>query len=373
MDNDSVTNPQMAVGKKAKLKVFSRAKDPKAIVLTERDATALEALWRHRCLSGDQLRRLVFRCGPSMLRRRLRALYDNGLIDRVRVAAMPARGISPFVYVVARGGMEVLPELLARYRPDLAADIDETAGVTALRGAGLRFIAHRYMVNETHVTLEEAARQRGYTVRWLHEEELTIGGVSDKRRAEVVKYPSLREPMTFLPDAYFELRTPNGKSFAFFVEIDMANHPQRVWRDRAKLYNAYADPRFGLFRRRFGRETFRLLIVTTPDYRQRSRCDNILQTIERTIGPTDMFVGVTSDSLDAAHILQPCWRTADGTGRRVALVPIPAVTRTVPPAVRVTPVVARPAPVRVYAHRPNRATVESKSAPLTIHNAGESQ
>ena len=371
MDNESVINPQMPVGKKAK--VFSRAKDPKAIVLTERDATALEALWRHRCLSGDQLRRLVFRCGPSMLRRRLRALYDNGLIDRVRVAAMPARGIPPFVYVVAHAGMEVLPELLARYRPDLAADINETAGITVLRGAGLRFIAHRYMVNETHVVLEEAARQRGYTVRWLHEEDLTIGGVGDKRRAEVVKHPSLREPMTFLPDAYFELRTPNGKSFAFFVEIDMANHPQRVWRDRAKLYNAYADPRFGLFRRRFGRETFRLLIVTTPDYRQRSRCDNILQTIERTIGPTDMFVGVTSDSLDAAHILQPCWRTADGTGRRVALVPIPAVTRTVPPAVRVTPVVARPAPVRVYAHRPNRATVESKSAPLTIHNAGESQ
>lgn len=322
-----------------KAKVFTRADHPKPITLTERDTVALEELRRHRCLSGDQLRRLVFHCGPSMLRRRLRALYDNGLIDRVRVAAVPTRDVPPFLYTLSRSGAEVVPELLGRFRPDLLPDSGELAGVAGIQGAGLRFVTHRHMVNETHIALEEAARQRGHTVRWRHEEELMVGNPGEKRRAEVVRHPSLRTPMTFLPDAYCELRLSSGTSFAFFVEIDMATHPQRVWRDRAKLYTAYADPRTGLFQRRFDRETFRLIVLTTPDYRQRSRVNNILRTIQETIGSSDMFLGTTFDYLTPESILGPCWRTTDGDRRFVSLAP---GGRVVVQAIKGGPVVVRP-------------------------------
>jgi hypothetical protein len=340
----SGTRPQSA----KKARVFTRADHPKPITLTERDTVALEELRRHRCLSGDQLRRLVFHCGPSMLRRRLRALYDNGLIDRVRVAAVPTRGVPPFLYTLSRSGAEVLPELLGRFRPDLLPDSGELAGVAGIQGAGLRFVTHRHVVNETHIALTEATRQRGYTIRWRHEEELMVGNPGEKRRAEVVRHPSLRNPMTFLPDAYCELGLSSGTSFGFFIEIDMANHPLRVWRDRARLYAAYADPRTALVRRRFGRETFRLLIVTTPDYRQRSRCENILRTIQETIGSTDMFLGTTFDCISQESILGPCWRTAEGSGRRVSLAPGGRVA--VQPIKR-GPVVVRPS------SRANRATV----------------
>ena len=303
-----------------KAKVFSRARAPKAIILTERDAVAFDALWRHRCLSAEQLRRLVFRCGPSMLRRRLRALYDNGFIERVRVAAVPTQGVPPFLYTLTRSAAEILPELLGRFRPDLVPASGDFGGVSGLAGAGLRFVSHRHIVNETHVVLEEAARVRGYGVHWLHEEDLTIGPTGNGKRAETVTHPVLTEATTFLPDGFCELRLPGGRSFAFFIEVDMANHPQRVWRERAKLYTAYADPRTGYFRRRFGRETFRLAIITTNDYRQRSRCQNILRTIHQTIGQSDMFLGTTFDCLTSDRIFGPCWRTADGTDRRVSLV-----------------------------------------------------
>jgi hypothetical protein len=305
---------------KKKAKVFSRTKDPSPITLTERDALALEALAGHRCLSAEQLRRMVFRCGPSMLRRRLRALYDNGFIDRIRVAIVPTPKIPPFVYAISHKGAEILPELLARFHPALVSDLSAMRTIAGLQGAGLKFVAHRHIVNETHVVLEEAARKQGYSICWSHEEDLTVGGVGKGRRAEVIKHPMLKEPATFLPDGYFELLLPQGQSYAFFVEIDMANHPQSVWQHRAKLYAAYADPRTGLFRQRFKRETFRLLIITTPDYRQRSRCSNILNSIQKTIGNTDMFLGTTFDSLNAGEILEKCWQPADGTNRRVSLV-----------------------------------------------------
>lgn len=300
-----------------KAPVYARVAQPKAIQLTERDVAVLEALWRHRGLSGNQVRRLVLRCGPSMARRRLRALYDHGFVERVRVAAVPTARIPPHVYCVTHRGMRLLPELLAQFCPDLMIEADSAPTASGLSGAGLRFVRHRYLVNELRVTLEEACRSRGHYLRWLHEEDLTAPTErGEGRRAEVVRHPLLREPATFLPDAYCEVTLGTGESLRFFVELDLASHPQRIWRHRARLYAAYADPQVGLFRRRFGRETFRLLILTTPDYRRRSRCDNILRSICESLGrPSDMFLATTLDSLTAERILDRSWKAADGTGR----------------------------------------------------------
>lgn len=298
----------------AKAKVFSRCKSPVAIRLTDRDVAVMEALWRHRCLSGDQLRRLVFECGRSMVRRRLRALYDHNLIDRVRVAAVPTRDIPPFLYTLSRQGAEMLPDLLLQFLPH-AFDGDASYRICGLNGAGLRFVQHRFLVNEFHVSLMEAVRRLPYSVAWRHEEELAIPGRDGPRRSEVVVHPLLPKPTPFLPDGYFELKLPNGDSYAYFVEIDMATHAQRVWRERALLYSAYADRRAGLFRRRFGRENFRLAIATTPDYRQRSRRDNILNSIRRTIGPSDMFMAITFTDMNAQRMMSSVWRQADGSTR----------------------------------------------------------
>jgi len=307
--------------KRRKAPLYRRLPDARSIRLTERDALVLEALRGHRCLSADQLRRLVFRCGASMVRRRLRDLYDHGFVDRVRVAAAPTRGVPPFVYVLTRQGVDVLPDLLSRFRPDLAAAWGQRPQVRGVGAAGLRFVVHRHIVNELHVVLEEAARERGYTVRWQHEEDLMVVRQGNRQRAETVKDARLPKATTFLPDGFFELRTAKGDCYAFFVEVDLSTHPQRVWRERARLYTVYGDPAAGLFRRRFGRETFRLAVITRNDYRQRSRCDNILRTIRQTVGPSDMFLGTTLGFLTADRILGPCWRVDDGTDRRVALVP----------------------------------------------------
>lgn len=312
--------------KKSKAKLYQRTRQPSSIRLENRDVEVLEALATHRFLSGEQLRRLIFRCGPSMVRRRLRALYDHRLIARVAMVAQPTQGIPPFVYVLGKDGAGVLAE----------------TGREASPGAGnsLRIMRHRYLINEFLVTLIEAARGTPWTVaEWRHEEELLMPAPGGLTRPEQVVHRLLTRPMPFLPDGYCQLRSTTGELLSYFVEIDRATHPLRVWRERARLYGAYADPLTGLFRRRFQQDRFRLLIVTTPDYRGRSRRDNIMAALRQGSGPADLFLATTVLEIRTERILGPIWRTIDG--KSGSLLPNVTVRPRSPAATLERPVVVR--------------------------------
>ena len=92
-------------------RLYRRRKQPQGIQLTSRDHEVLAALAEHRLLSGDQLRRLVFQVSASKVRRRLRALYDHGVVRRMPILAMPKQGIPQFVYTLSRDGAVLLSQL----------------------------------------------------------------------------------------------------------------------------------------------------------------------------------------------------------------------------------------------------------------------
>ncbi len=56
--------------------------------------------------------------------------------------------------------------------------------------------------------------------------------------------------------------------------------------------------------------------MTTPDYRKRSRRDNILRSIQGTIGTSDMFLATTFEQMTADCVLDRVWRRADGSNGR---------------------------------------------------------
>jgi Replication-relaxation len=301
-----------------KAKIHQRASNPAPMRLEERDVQVVEALAVHRFLSGEQLHRLLFRCGGSMVRRRLRALFDHGFIDRVAILGQPAAGIPPFVYVLGRSGQTVLTE------QGTACSLETMSAVR------LPQIRHRLLLNDFLVTLIEATRETPYWIEhWQAEEALLLHRDEGRGSAEQITDPRLGRPSPFMPDGFFELHLGNGESYGFFVEIDLSTHAQRVWRHRARLYSVYADPRLGLFRRRFGRENFRLLIVTTPDYRGRSRRDNILNSIRAEIGSTDMFLATTLPEVRADRVLGSIWHRADGTTTTCSLLPLVRVVQAV--------------------------------------------
>jgi hypothetical protein len=302
--------PPKQSAKPRKAKIHQRSSQPTPMRLEDRDVQVLEALATHRFLSGEQLHRLLFQCGGSMVRRRLRALFDHGFLDRIAILGQPSAGIPPFLYVLGKCGQAVL------------AEQGTACSLETLCAVRLPQIRHRFLLNDFYVTLIEAIRGTPFTIeRWQAEEALLLHRDEGRGSAEQITDARLGRPAPFLPDAFFELHLGNRESYAFFVEIDLATHSQRVWRHRARLYSVYADPRLGLFRQRFGRENFRLLIVTTPDYRGRSRRDNILNSIRAEIGRADMFLATTLPEVRVDRVLGPIWRRADGSTAPCSLVP----------------------------------------------------
>ena len=276
--------------------------------VTERDLAVLEALGSHRFLSAEQLQRLVLRCGLSRARRRLRALFDHGFVSRVSLDGLVSASLPAFVYELSAKGVAALREIEVPVSP------------SSLGKDGLRLVRHKYLVNDFYITAREATQGTPYAIaNWRHEQELKVPSADGLGRIPKV---AVKDPVSgavaevpFLPDAFFELTCPGGRSLAFFVEVDLATHALSVWRKRAHLYLAFHDPRRRLFRERFGREAFRLLIVTTNDYRGRSRCENIVRTIHQAVGSSNLFLATTLSNVTRGRLLfENVWRQPGGSG-----------------------------------------------------------
>lgn len=325
--------------------LYDRRKTAPRVQITERDRIVLTELARHRFLTAMQLNRLAFRSPARRVRRRLRLLFDADIIDRTTVVGQPTHGVPSYLYSLTQRGADLI-----------ARDVTVTIQVPTVRSRSLRFVAHHVQVCNFYVSLNEALLVRNtkqqredspqQILQWQHEWQMKLPQPQGPPRAERVMIPDQRgtRGVTFLPDAFFELGVPGGDSYFFFFEMDRSTHGHKVWRERALAYAHYARPQHGLFRRRFGagkRDTFRLLIVTPRDYRGRSRCNNILSTIEQTVGATNLFLGSTLPEImppndpstaltpgrardqmpqPSTAILDPIWRQVGNT-RRCSLLP----------------------------------------------------
>lgn len=243
--------------------------------------------------------------------------------------AQPQQGVPPFVYSLTRDSADLA-----------AADLGRQVSVPPSHSSSIRFVAHHVGVCSFYATLCESLRGTDWSVgEWRHEWELKIADESGTTRAErvIVTDPETREErrLTVLPDAYFTMVGRSGTEHLFF-EFDRSTHPLERWRERALAFSAYA--RQGGFRGRFGGESFRVLVLTRPDFRGRSRCQNILQTIEQSVGATPLFLATTVDDLEQGSVLDAIWREP-GRGNRQPLLPGLATRRS---TVRVIPR-ARPA------------------------------
>src|SRR5262249_49937021 len=67
-----------------------------------------------------------------------------------------------------------------------------------------------------------------------------------------------------IPDGYWELESPS-KLYAMFLEVDLATEPLKVWEGKFTAYLRFATT--GEFHKRFGRDRFRVLIITRSERR----------------------------------------------------------------------------------------------------------
>lgn len=120
------------------------------------------------------------------------------------------------------------------------------------------------------------------------------------------RWIAFAQPLTpdlpLIPDGYVELASPAGV-MAAFIEVDLGNESLRVWREKARKYLQMAIS--GTYRRMFGEERFRVLVVA----HSARRMESLRRAVSKETQKIFRFA-----TLDAARtqFFGPVWRKPTG-------------------------------------------------------------
>jgi len=151
------------------------------------------------------------------------------------------------------------------------------------------FIQHQLDLNTLRLAIEEVTEKSTEYVLLEWESNLKI---------------MVKQGRNLIPDAYFALSTPRGNTF-FFLELDRATETA-TGKFRKKMENYQIIRERGEFKRQFGRENFRVLIVTTSEARLKS-----LLGIFKSIRLQIIFWLTTFDLILSETLLENIWLRAD--------------------------------------------------------------
>ena len=244
-----------------------------------RDIQILKTLLNYRFLTTSQIQRNFF-SSKSFADRRLRNLYDHGILERI--IRPVTQGKAELLYAIGSEGARQLSLHLGIPRDKLG---------WSRKGNMVRpeFIQHQLDLNTLRLAIEEVTKKSpGYMLlEW--ESNLKI----------IVK-----RGRNLIPDAYFALATPKGNAF-FFLELDRATETV-TGKFRKKMENYQIIRERGEFKRQFGRENFRVLIVTTSETRLKS-----LLGIFKNMRLQILFWLTTFDPILSETFLGNIWLRAD--------------------------------------------------------------
>ena len=269
---------------------YARVASPPPIRLTERDRAVIQAVATYRILRRDQIQSLFF---PSVrtTNAALSRLYHHAFLERLPPLLTWGSGDSPTLYTLGAKGRDLLGNTAGRV---------SRRSADALRSASRYFLEHTLAVNDVRVALSVAAARAGYPLeQWITEAEFRVA--PDK-----VSYPAAdgtAHARPVLPDAACVIRGPNYTS-RLLLEIDMGTEDnQRFVREKVRPGIAYL--RSELYKRRFGFQSGRWLIITTSQQRML----NMKRQTESAVGrAATVFYFTTFAQVTPTTILtEPIW------------------------------------------------------------------
>jgi hypothetical protein len=187
----------------------------KPIVVTERDRAILAAVFDFGSLTTELIARAFFpeagdgrRAPPSTALERVRALWLWSFLDRLELpVARVLGGRRPFLYTLGTRGVPVVEQ-------------ERGAAVGAVRRRRLDRLDHRFLEHDLAVAtfwaaLVEALAETPVTLaRWVPERTLRAW------RLRAVE-PTTGAELPVLPDGMGELRSEDGRRWAYLVEVDL--------------------------------------------------------------------------------------------------------------------------------------------------------
>ncbi|MCQ4188387.1 replication-relaxation family protein [Methylocystis suflitae] len=284
--------------------------------MTEDDFAIIRHIARHRFLRSTHVASLA---GRSLDRTndRLCHLYHAGYIDRPRAQLdyYPTAGSAPIVYALANRGARLL-------RAHGEIDLSHIDWGRKNREAGRPFIEHQLQIADFEIATQLAAERAGH--RFIDAGEI-VGARAGANHIQsnpftmraAVTHSGRRHEIGLVPDIAFALMLKNGAPRNFLVEIDRGSMPimrtdfsQTSIERKLRCYLAAHAAR--LPERQFGWKAFRVLIVTSDEYRVRSMI-GALQSIQPPgAAGSSLFLFASRDELRATDPLTTTWRSVDG-------------------------------------------------------------
>lgn len=208
----------------------------KPMILQPRDLELLKTLGSSaRIIDREQAMKFAGFTSVTRVNTRLLKLTDNGFLRRYFLGTL--KGGSKALYTLSPKGAEtagVQNRSIVRPKESLLV--------------GDPFVHHQLNVNAVHIAARypDLAAFDSSFVRWRDFSE------------------PLTNSVPLIPDGYFEINSPQGVRPAF-VEVDQGTESLKIWTKKTSLYLQLAVS--GAFKRLFGHEQFRVLVVTLSERR----------------------------------------------------------------------------------------------------------
>lgn len=297
-------------------KPYQRPRAPFPMRLTERDKAVLETIYAFDgMLSLRQIDRLFYSGqGRTQPRQRMRTLFANRYLQMPDAQTLHRVPLGETIYWLDRRGAEVVA---AQYGITLAE-------LGWRRRPRWSWIEHDLAVNDIRIHIRQAcAAAPELTLRpWVPETDF----LANPDTVQVEGGDGARHKRQVRPDGFFLITRqradrPNPDGFAFLLEVDMATHSNASF-ERSKVRAGLAYLASDAYRRRFGLQFGRWLVVTTTQ----ERLENLLRRTEQVDG-NGLFYFTTFAQLTAAAartpvgvVADPLWLVA-GSRTLTALIP----------------------------------------------------
>lgn len=260
------------------------------MVLTDRDCDILKIVNDCRILRSSHLENLFFQ-SRSTAQFRLSRLFHHEFLERHFLSVVsggPAS--SPALYSLGKRGVHVLISQFGYERNHIHMVKKDTIG--------WHILEHVLMINDVRIAIMQACKKEGIDlIEWR--EENAFRAAPDYVEIKDKRGRTHKKPV--LPDGYFCLNTPKGKS-RFFLELDRGTEVLSKVIPQLQVYETYTAS--GQYQDRFQAKSLRILIVTTTT----KRLDN-LKEVARKVGGDRKYWFTTFDQIKPDSILtEPIWQ-----------------------------------------------------------------
>ena len=276
---------------------LERRPEPGQIMIQERDVRILRRLAEYRLLTTSQLHGMCFGARSKALRR-LRQLYDAGLIDRIYRPVI--RGSSEIVYILTQKGHGLLQRSGGHHDTDRFSEFKSVSKETSLF-----FLDHELSLVAFRLALEKECRDAQTKILfWKSDHELRVSRDGKRRILRIQTFDG--DTLPLLPDAFLGIQNAKGKSY-YFIEMDMGSESLKRVERKFKAYTAFLIS--GEFRQMWDFKAFRVLILTSSENRR----DNLIR-LAGNQGRNAILFWFATFNKDCCGLFNPAWQCAAHPG-----------------------------------------------------------